>query len=77
MHHFKQVRNLKSEDYTLRRNSHHAQDLFTLGEYLCEESNCLYKMIRLFSYDVPTGEDKRALMALGRNSIDYPNDENT
>ena len=53
------------------------QDLFTLGEYLCEESNCLYKMIRLFSYDVPTGEDKRALMALGRSSIDYPNDENT
>ena len=42
------------------------QDLFTLGEYLCEEVNCLYKMIRLFSYDVPTGEDKRALMALGR-----------
>ena len=47
--------------------------MFTLGEYLCEESNCLYKMIRLFSYDVPTGEDKRALMALGRYSIDYLN----
>lgn len=40
------------------------QDLFTLAEYFAEESNALYKVIRLFSYDVPTGEDKRALMAI-------------
>jgi hypothetical protein len=40
------------------------QDLFTLAEYLSEESNELYKLIRVFSYDVPTGEDKRSLMAI-------------
>ena len=40
------------------------QDLFTLAEYFAEECNILYKVIRLFSYDVPTGEDKRILMAL-------------
>lgn len=40
------------------------QDLFTLAEYFAEETNILYKVIRLFSYDVPTGEDKRILMAL-------------
>lgn len=40
------------------------QDLFTLAEYFAEECNTLYKIIRLFSYDVPTGEDKRLLMAL-------------
>ena len=40
------------------------QDLFTLAEYFAEECNVLYKVIRLFSYDVPSGEDKRTLMAL-------------
>ena len=35
------------------------QDLFTLAEYFAEECNILYKVIRLYSYDVPTGEDKR------------------
>ena len=39
------------------------QDLFTLAEYFAEESNAIYKVMRLFSYDVPTGEDKRSLMA--------------
>ena len=40
------------------------QDLFTLAEYFAEECNIIYKVIRLFSYDVPGGEDKRTLMAL-------------
>ena len=40
------------------------QDLFTLAEYFAEEANLLYKVIRMFSYDVPTGEDKRSLMAI-------------
>jgi hypothetical protein len=40
------------------------QDLFTLAEYFAEETNIIYKVIRLFSYDVPSGEDKRALMAI-------------
>ena len=40
------------------------QDLFTLAEFFAEEANLLYKVIRLFSYDVPAGEDKRALMAI-------------
>ena len=40
------------------------QDLFTFAEYFAEECNILYKVIRLFSYDVPSGEDKRTLMAL-------------
>ncbi len=43
------------------------QDLFTLAEYFAEECNVLYKVIRLFSYDVPTGEDKRSLMAIADN----------
>jgi hypothetical protein len=43
------------------------QDLFTLAEYFAEECNLLYKVIRLFSYDVPTGEDKRSLMAIADN----------
>ena len=43
------------------------QDLFTLAEYFAEECNIIYKVIRLFSYDVPTGEDKRLLMALADN----------
>ena len=40
------------------------QDLFTLAEYFAEETNIIYKVIRLFSYDVPAGEDKRSLMAI-------------
>ena len=40
------------------------QDLFTLAEYFAEETNIIYKVIRLFSYDVPSGEDKRTLMAI-------------
>lgn len=40
------------------------QDLFTLAEYFAEEANMLYKVVRLFSYDVPSGEDKRSLMAI-------------
>ena len=40
------------------------QDLFTLAEYFAEETNTIYKAIRLFSYDVPAGEDKRSLMAI-------------
>ena len=43
------------------------QDLFTLAEYFAEEVNILYKVIRLFTYDVPTGEDKRIVMALADN----------
>ncbi len=39
------------------------QDLFTLAEFFAQEANLLYKVIRLFSYDVPSGEDKRSLMA--------------
>ncbi len=40
------------------------QDLFTLAEFFAQEANLLYKVIRLFSYDVPAGEDKRSLMAI-------------
>ncbi len=40
------------------------QDLFTAAEFLAEEANLLYKVARLFSYDVPAGEDKRSLMAI-------------
>ena len=40
------------------------QDLFTLAEYFAEETNVIYKVIRIFSYDVPAGEDKRSLMAI-------------
>lgn len=43
------------------------QDLFTLAEYFAEETNLIYKVIRLFSYDVPAGEDKRSLMAIADN----------
>ena len=43
------------------------QDFFTLAEFFAEEANLLYKVIRLFSYDVPTGEDKRSLMAIADN----------
>ena len=40
------------------------QDLFTRAEYFAEETNIIYKVIRVFSYDVPSGEDKRTLMAI-------------
>ena len=40
------------------------QDLFTVAEYFAEETNTIYKVIRIFSYDVPAGEDKRSLMAI-------------
>jgi hypothetical protein len=40
------------------------QDFFTQAEFFAEESNRLYKLIRMFSYLVPTGEDKRMLMQI-------------
>ena len=43
------------------------QDFFTKAESFSEESNRLYKLVRMFSYIVPTGEDKRVLM----QSADY------
>lgn len=43
------------------------QDLFTLAEFFAEDTNVLYKVIRLFSYNVPLGEDKRCLMAIADN----------
>ena len=44
-----------------------------MAEYFAEECNVLYKVIRLFSYDVPTGEDKRILMALADNVPKHTN----
>ena len=38
------------------------QDFFTKAEAFSEDSNKLYKLVRMFSYTVPTGEDKRILM---------------
>ena len=38
------------------------QDFFTKAESFSEDSNKLYKLVRMFSYTVPTGEDKRILM---------------
>lgn len=38
------------------------QDFFTKAEAFSEEANSLYKLVRMFSYIVPTGEDKRILM---------------
>ena len=40
------------------------QDFFTAAEFFAEESNRLYKLIRMFSYIVPMGEDKRVLMQI-------------
>ena len=40
------------------------QDFFTQAEIFTEECNRLYKLIRMFSYIVPTGEDKRVLMQI-------------
>ncbi|XP_035701595.1 alpha-catulin isoform X4 [Folsomia candida] len=38
------------------------QDLFTQAEYFAEEANRLYKVIRQFSYTVPTSVDKKDLL---------------
>ncbi|ODN05767.1 Alpha-catulin, partial [Orchesella cincta] len=38
------------------------QDLFTQAEYFAEEANRLYKVIRQFSYTVPTSTEKKALL---------------
>ena len=43
------------------------QDLFNSAEAFSEETNVIYKVIRIFSYDVPSGEDKRVLMAIADN----------
>ena len=40
------------------------QDFFTQAEIFTEECNRIYKLIRMFSYTVPTGEDKRVLMQI-------------
>ena len=40
------------------------QDFFTQAEIFAEESNRLYRLVRMFSYIVPTGEDKRVLMQI-------------
>ena len=40
------------------------QDFFTQAEIFTEECNRIYKLIRMFSYIVPTGEDKRVLMQI-------------
>jgi len=52
-----------SKNSTYNKRVRTTQDLLTLGEYLSEEANALYKVVRLFSYDLPLCEDKRALMA--------------
>ena len=53
-------------DFTRGRSSKvkTTQDFFTVAEYFAEETNAVYKVIRIFSYDVPAGEDKRSLMAI-------------
>ncbi|XP_060862583.1 LOW QUALITY PROTEIN: alpha-catulin [Metopolophium dirhodum] len=38
------------------------QDLFTQAEYLAEEANRLYKLVRQFSYQVPMGANKKELL---------------
>ncbi|KAK9497281.1 hypothetical protein O3M35_004629 [Rhynocoris fuscipes] len=38
------------------------QDLFTQAEYLAEEANRLYKIVRQFSYQVPAGSHKKELL---------------
>lgn len=35
------------------------QDLFTQAEYFAEEANRLYKVVRIFSYQVPAGDSKK------------------
>jgi hypothetical protein len=50
--------------HTPRKVIKTTQDFFTQAEFFAEESNRLYKLIRMFSYLVPTGEDKRVLMQI-------------
>lgn len=38
------------------------QDLFTQAEYFAEEANRLYKVVRVFSYQVPAGDSKKELL---------------
>lgn len=38
------------------------QDLFTQAEYFAEEANRLYKVVRIFSYQVPAGDSKKQLL---------------
>lgn len=38
------------------------QDLFTQAEFFAEEANKLYKVVRQFSYQVPTGQHKKELL---------------
>ncbi|UYV62594.1 CTNNAL1 [Cordylochernes scorpioides] len=38
------------------------QDLFTQAEFLAEEANKLYKLVRQFSYQVPAGVHKKELL---------------
>ncbi|CAG7728353.1 unnamed protein product, partial [Allacma fusca] len=38
------------------------QDLFTQAEYFAEEANRLYKVVRQFSYMVPTSSEKKGLL---------------
>ncbi|XP_013780387.1 alpha-catulin-like [Limulus polyphemus] len=38
------------------------QDLFTQAEFFAEEANKLYKLIRHFSYQVPSGQHKKELL---------------
>lgn len=38
------------------------QDLFTQAEYFAEEANRLYKVVRIFSYQVPAGDSKKELL---------------
>ncbi|KAL3215289.1 hypothetical protein MRX96_006560 [Rhipicephalus microplus] len=38
------------------------QDLFTQAEFFAEEANKLYKVVRQFSYQVPSGQHKKELL---------------
>ena len=43
------------------------QDFFTKAEAFSEDTNKMYKLMRMFSYQVPSGEDKRTLMQSADN----------
>lgn len=43
------------------------QDFFTKAEAFSEDANKMYKLVRMFSYQVPSGEDKRILMQSADN----------
>ena len=43
------------------------QDFFTKAEAFSEDANKMYKLVRMFSYLVPAGEDKRILMQSADN----------